>query len=428
MAKRTQPPATPPETLWRYVPLDEFTKPRASTRETVRKGFSGILDRFRRPDSNELDGTAFAQEKLKRLPHGLRDQIAPSPDWTEPAAAFTETMRDWLTAKTPASRYQIVVDAPCNGTVEVLLHWATAQGLTVLQPPSPEEILVEGPTWLHRLPDQFVTPVLIPSLERYFLRHAQGLNLLRRFLDWLMAQSCHCLIGCSSWAWAYLSKALAIDALFTPPWTLDALDGKGLQQWFNALAVRQFRQAIVFRQADNGKFIIPPSPVPPPPEREKATSQHNHQNSTSDEELSTFLTDVAARSRGNPGVAWALWRHSLRMAPEKEQQEDQYQTNAYDLTIWVAPWHQLKLPTLGVQPSRSELFILHVLLLHDCLTTRQIMQLLPLAAFEVVRVLDQLANAGLLENIEEKKWRIAPLGYPAVREALEHEGFLIDAL
>jgi hypothetical protein len=46
----------------------------------------------------------------------------------------------------------------------------------------------------------------------------------------------------------------------------------------------------------------------------------------------------------------------------------------------------------------------------------------------VVRVLDQLANAGLLENIEEKKWRIAPLGYPAVREALEHEGFLIDAL
>jgi hypothetical protein len=386
-----------------------------------------MLDRFRRPDNNALDGTAFAQEKLNRLPHALRDQVAPAPDWTAPAAAFTETMRDWLTAKTPASWHQIVVGAPGSGTTAMLLHWATTQGLTVLQPPSPEEILTEGSAWLARLPKQCVTPVVIPNLERYFLRHAHGLNLLRRFLDWLMAQPCHCLIGCSSWAWAYLSKALAIDALFTLPWTLDALDGKRLQQWFNALAARQCECTIVFRQADNGRFIIPPPPISQPSDEEKATSQDNHKHSTSEEEISTFLVDVAARSRGNPGVAWALWRHSLRMAPANEQEQDKYQTNAYDLTIWVAPWNQLKLPTLGVQPHRNELFILHLLLIHERLTTQHMIQLLPLTVFEVVRVLDQLNNAGLLEKRGEA-WRVAPLGYPAIREALEQEGFLIDAL
>jgi hypothetical protein len=427
MAERNQQSTTPREGLWHYIPLDEFTKPRASTRETVRKGFSGMLDRFRQSDSNGPDATTFIQEKLKRLPQSLRDQVAPDPDWTKPAAALTDAMRDWLTAKTPASRHQIVVGAPCSGRVEVLLNWATIQSLTVLQPPSPEEILGDDPSWLDRLPEQFITPVVIPCLECYFLRHTHGLNLLRQFLDWLMKQSCHCLIGCSSWAWAYLSKALAIDALFTPPWTLGALDGKRLQQWFNALAKRQFGRTIVFRQADNGRFVIPPPQPSQPSEKEKATSQGNHKNRRSEEELSTFLMDVAARSRGNPGVAWALWQHSLRMAPANEQKQDEYQTDAYDLTIWVAPWHQLKLPTLGVQPPRSELFILHVLLLHNSLTTQHIIQLLPLTAFEVMRVLDQMANAGLLENFKDK-WHIAPLGYPAVREALEQEGFLIDAL
>ena len=36
MAGRTQQSVTPPEDLWHYVPLNEFTKPQASTRETVR--------------------------------------------------------------------------------------------------------------------------------------------------------------------------------------------------------------------------------------------------------------------------------------------------------------------------------------------------------------------------------------------------------
>ncbi|QBQ55673.1 hypothetical protein [Nitrosococcus wardiae] len=418
------PEATP---IWRYIRLDEFTCPSPSAKETMRKGVSGFWDKFRR--RTEPEEPIITQDELKRLSDKLYAQTAPEPDWTKPVAALNEALEEGLATR--ISRVHILVGAPFSGIAEVLVNWAERRGIKVIQPPEPGVILNQHQEWLQCLRNEGSTRSLaIPHLERYYLRHHHGLKLIRQLLPWLLNRPGYCVLCCSSWAWAYLSKALQVDKLFPAPWTLEALNQERLQQWFAHLSTRQGKEIFLFRQLDNGAFVIPPLDDMPFAEK---TMRKRAAKATPHPEVSAFLTDLAAYSRGNPGIAWTLWRQSLQMAPEKENGTDtQDQTpngdeSTYGHTIWVKPWSQLPLPNLPEAADRNTLQILHTLLLHERLPTSLFIELLPFSFFEARQILIQLERCGLVISAQDE-WQLTPLGYPTVRQALQAEGYLVDSL
>ena len=71
--------------------------------------------------------------------------------------------------------------------------------------------------------------------------------------------------------------------------------------------------------------------------------------------------------------------------------------------------------------------VLHTLLIHGGLWSRILPELLPLSPMEILEHLYLLEASGLVES-DQRFWRVTPAGYPAVRQVLQSEGYLTDAI
>jgi hypothetical protein len=411
------------QNLWRFVRLDQYSRPPEPSRETVRKGIFGLWRHLGWGEKSEE--SIFADKGLSQVPQEFLDKAAPYPDWSAALGAVTEVLDPWLDAKVPGSAAQIFVGPPFHGTPDILTSWAQARGWRVVSAPAPEMILADGEEWLAQTEDGD-EPLVLPHLEHCYLRHYDGLTLLRRLLGRILAHSRRWLVGCDSWAWTYLSKALKVDVVFPPPFILEAFDQEQLKLWFQQLAAQSSECRFAFRQADSGKYVLPQM-------LESETS--GAQSQGPDQGTSDFLKYVAAYSLGIPGIAWAVWRCSLSFAITVEEDAKETARKAESegdkncaYPIWVKPWSQLNLPEVPNQwPSHPLLMVLHALLIHGGLWSRVLPEILPLSPVEIMEHLYFLEVAGLLES-DQGFWRVSPLGYPAVRRALMSEGYLTDGL
>jgi hypothetical protein len=411
------------ENPWRFIRLDQYNRPSDTSRETMRKGISGLWLRLGWGSKDEE--SVFAEKELSQVPQELVDKAAPDPDWSAFLPAATAVLNTWLDAKVPGSTNQIFVGPPYHGTSEILTAWAQARGWRLVAAPSPEVILTGGQDWLTQL-EEDNDPLVLPHLEHCYLRHYDGLTLLRRLLDHIISQSRRWLVGCDSWAWAYLTKAIKVDTVFPPPFILEAFDQERLKIWFQQLAAESGENVFVFRQLNSGKYVLPPAT------RDEASGDRSQGAAAED---GSFLKNVAAYSRGIPGIALALWRHSFGFvnataedgeACGQETPAPGDRNSAYP--ILVTPWSQLNLPGFPFQRvSLGLLMVLDTLLIHGGLWSRMLPELLPLSPMEILENLYLLEASGLLES-DQGFWRVTPAGYPVVRQVLQSEGYLTDAI
>jgi hypothetical protein len=399
---------------WRFVNLSQYRVPPEPTGQAMRKGLLGIWDRLKR--TRVQDRSPTIEIDLEYMPGDLLAEAAPAPDWQEGVPALHEALQDWWQER--SGKFQVLVGAPYSGTSEIASHWASAFGCPVLPDPPLEEIKAGGHKWLEQLDKDPDRVWVIPRLERFYLRHSQGLALLRVLLDKITCLPTRFLLACDSWAWAYLSKSLHLEALFPTPLVLGAFNQDGLDRWFRVLALRTTAKEFVFRQADNGSLVVHPAEV-------------FQAEGSKPERITEFLQRLAAFSRGNPGVAYAIWRYSLRLAQNKEVQEKTQEAAVNDglhRTIWVEPWSQLNLPSLPTLDRRDRaLFVLHALLLHDGLPGKLLAQILPFPESQTQGSLQTLRVAGVV-SCDQDRWRVAAAAYPGVREFLRYEGYLVDDL
>lgn len=398
---------------WRFINLNQYRVPPEPTRQAVRKGFLGFWDRLRRRRFSE---SATVDIDLEYMPSSLLAEAASAPEWKDGVPALQEALQDWWQEQ--AGKSQVVVGAPYSGTAEIVAGWAAAFGCPVLPDPPLEEIKSGGQKWLEHLDKSPDKVWVIPRLERFYLRHNQGLRMLRVLLDKISFFPSRFLLACDSWAWAYFCKVLHIEALFPRPLVLEAFDQEKLDRWFRGLADRATAREFVFRQADNGNLVVHSSGAVP-------------DESGKQEKITDFLTRLAAYCRGIPGVAYAIWRYGLRIAQDGEIHEKAQEAAANDglhRTIWVEPWSRLKLPSLPDLDRRDRsLFVLHTLLLHDGLSSQALGQVLSFPESQVQGSLHLLRVAGVVA-LDLDRWRVTAAAYPEVREFLRYEGYLVDAL
>lgn len=387
---------------WRFVPWKEYESPADPATDTAQGWWRKLLLRLR-DDADDADALTERLRNAEALPAAELDRIAPSPGVDGEASALGEALRPWMDANSADEPIRFVVGPPHSLLSPTLEAWARTAVWRLIPPPTPEEIMSGDERWLDAI-ERHGADWVLPCLERTYLRHAQGLDLLRRFIDDAYAgRFGRGLIGCNSWAWAFLRHVWR--GRLPRALSLQALDAEGLERLFREALATNAGRAVRFANADDGCPVL-----------------RSADAGDGKKEPDALVTRLAARSRGIVGVAHAIWRHSLRNRPAKEGEKDG--DDDAD-TFWVTPWSRLELPTLPSEARHEHAFVLHALLLHNGATADVLGELLPMSDMHQSEILHLLEDAHLVEQ-RDGHWQVSALGYPAVRAFLVGGDYLVD--
>ena len=400
---------------WEIISASEFEVPGSPAKEAAR-GQSRRFWRWfqeevlQRPEQVEAGGAArssdcFADEL---------DTSVINIDWNQAARVlFADLKKRLENSPTDAHPLIALVAPPGCGIPDVLEAVAREQQLTILAAPPASELLGDENAYsdfLQSLEACSDHTVVIPRLERFFLRHEAGLALVRAFVERLICRG-HVLLGCDSWAWAFLQHAIGIEDLLGSPLTVAPFHASRLDAWFRDsydLRNIEFRQ----RRDDEPVFI-------------EQAAKSESQPEEHEPETSLLIKSLSARARGNLGVAHALWRSSLRIC-DPESDEDEQNKGPSRSTRWVVSPSELELPKLANGADPLHRFILHAVLLHAGLSLATLDTLLPFSREEICRRMSELRAAGFV-NEQNGLFQVSLAAYPEVRQDLCGKGFLVDA-
>ena len=400
---------TTTETPWQYVRSSDFAAPSGTVQQTVRTGLTGFWESLRRRDGD--DESVFEPiDNLHALPELLLRRTVPLLDDTAAGNALRACLQPWLDRDNDEQPAVVVLGPPHTGGQEALRAWQAERGWRLIEPPTPEQILAQDLDWLDALADSDGRPWVLPALDKLYLRHTSGLALVRTLFDRLWRHEYpHGVIGCDSWAWSYLRYVW--QGRMPQTYALQAFDRERLAMWIAGSVQGGGRKRFVFRQADDGAYVLPPDLEPDAGKTHKS---------------SRFLEELAVYSHGNPGVSATIWRQSLQAEADIQVEPPDEESTA-QVTIWVTPWERVKHPMLpSTLPRREMTMVLHTLLLHGGLSTEILPQLLPLSTNEIMQTMVTLQSAGLVDAGDDC-WRVSALGYPVVRQVLKEDGYLIDS-
>ena len=390
---------------WEYVSVGAYKPPIAPVTYSARERYTSLRRLFQR-GKPEPGLPVITTDKLLSLPRCQLDRLAPIPTWQSSAEALNNELSDWLHQEAPTPPVIVIIGPPHSGNIETLKTWAKIQPWRTLAGPTPEQIFSKDTSWFSAQIDDGA-PWVLPALENLYLRHVDGLHLIRHFLDLACTGKIgRGIIGCDSWAWAFLSHLWHGRTPTTL--TFQALDESRLITHFQPSCGVSDDNPLLFRLSDNGDYVLPPL--------EQDEKSYKYSN---------FLQILAAHSRGAFGVAQAIWRASMQAEPdEKLSKEDENKDSSIPhRTIWIIPWNKLKLPVVPSSAGRDEAFILHALLLHNGLSLDVLKLLLPPS--QVMENIYWLEEEGLVAQ-NDTVWHVTAQGYPAARHFLENNGYLVD--
>lgn len=379
------------------IALRDYQPPTIPTEHAIRRLWKRVkqhLKKLRQPEPQPdpaLSKRKFAPATLEAL-----NEVAGPPACGPLLDEFDDALAGWRTD--PAGlRHYLVVLPPCDRN-DVIAAWAQSRGHAMLDAPPRHRLHEPQPI---RFPaDEDDALLVIPRLECWFLRHRNGLASVRALFAELAESKRRCLIGCNSWAWAFLVKSAGAALVLPQPMSFAPFDALRLQQWFSDLAAQEAGGQVVFRLAGSGADVL----------QKKADGQLGD----------NYLAQLASRSHGIPWVAWQQWRQSLRTSIDDSERSSHAMAND-SRTLWITDGEEppLELP-LPLNDQESGLLVLHALLMHGSLSVDELAAVLPDPA--ETGVIAALLRAGFIGKHGNL---LAPQAgaYPAMRSALKAAGF-----
>lgn len=370
--------------LWEVVALDQFCPPEKTQASQWRRRW--------RSASKWLIGKKTSEQQVKEehelrsLPEIRLAHLVPPVDWA-PAASMLAQALDAQDA--PVTFF---ITPPHGGHAAVVTHWAKQHHAVCVEPPTLSELAKGETQWIAHCVNQ--KSWVVPALERHFLRHTQGIQSIREFLERaLSGRLGHGVIGCDSWTYAYLQKVIGIDG--APVLTLQSMQGEQLTRYFSSIAASDGQYPSVY-STRTGKQILP------------ALETKRHQTAHKE------LQRLAAHCRGHLGIAWHYWHERLREPSSGETQ-----------ALWLVD--ALADAELPADTGDIATLVLHALLIHGGLDDQSLGEVLPFSHHEALNARLALQRKGIVSSWEGR-WQIAPLSYASVRQLLESRNYLVDSL
>ena len=401
----TRPDEAPDDAPEAFIPLADYAAPGGPVGHLARR----LLDRVRRVLASE-EAPVVEDEGLREATRATVDDHMGTPDCAPLVRELDATLDGWATGGRAAEDTLRLVVLPPGDPHGLLAGWAARRAHAVLEPPSFDALLAPR----ERSPLDAAPGgdgvLVVPRLERWFVRHRNGLAHVRALLAELAAGERRCVVGCNSWAWLYLARAVEADLLLPPPLTFAPFDAPRLHRWLAELAVADGTRDVVFRTSGSGTDVFA--------------------RDADDGFESDFLPGLAARSRGVPWVAWRQWRRGLRTRREgadgdgedgPEDDADGADADGPEDTLWLVETGE---PVLPIGHERTARLVLHALLLHGELATAELARVLPVVGES--NIVPALARAGFVERADGR-YRCATSAYPAIFESLATAGLSTPA-
>ncbi|NEX11942.1 MAG: hypothetical protein C1942_04475 [Prosthecochloris sp.] len=394
--------------IWRYVAIDDFSLPASPVIQSAKTFVDHVFERLgvrRRKDSEPVR----SDEELGGIDANRIKRIVPQPDWHCAADVLEKMLTELFASGGTPHRVVVLTAPPWSGYRNILEELTLREQYSEILPPTAEQVFSNDGQWLKSF--RHNRSILVyPFLERTFFRHAGALDLIRRFMR-EAASGNHrpVILGCDSWSWAFLEplwegrKPLVI--------TLQTFNEEQIGQYFLDLADSGGSKGVFFRHATTGNIILSAG-----------------DGSGSTPQTDNFLQMLASKSRGNIGVATAIWKASLMIERNnhKETAKEAAGLSRSRQTIWVRSFEKIVLPSVPSQNVHDSAILLHTILLHGSLDVGLLHRLLPRMHTTPDAVLSLLEERGLVEE-GDGTVSVSARGYPAVRQFLKSEGYLVDA-
>ncbi len=238
---------------------------------------------------NDDDQAYIAQDDLDNVAQEKIDQIVTLPAYGSLMEELDNTVHDWANNDDAADQFKLII-LP-SGDNDLVARWAKQKKFKILNAPDKKYLMSDFEHFEINLQDNDGL-LVIPRLEKWFLRHRNGLATIRYLFKYLQENDIKCLIGCNSWAWQFLQKSLNLqfflpEGLMFEPYTQDRLE-----TWFKSMVEDTKIDNISFKSTKKGDDIF---------------EKDDEDNLKHD-----YLKELSAQSLGIPWVAWHLWRKSLR--------------------------------------------------------------------------------------------------------------------
>lgn len=376
--------------LWAVVELDQFSTPEHTQASQWRRSLRSALAWLVGKNSGQQQ---VKEHELRSLPEVRLAHLVPPVNWAPAASALAQVLEGYDAPVT------FFITPPHGGHASVVSHWAEQQQIVCVPPPMLSEIAEGSTQWLECCVNQ--RHWALPALERHFLRHTQGIQGVREFLERaLSGRLGKGVIGCDSWTYAYLQQVIGIDG--APVFTLQSMEGEQLSRYFAGIATHVGPLPPVY-STRTGKQILPT-------EDEPSKSSSNNSRKSSHKELQR----LAAHCRGHLGIAWHYWYERLREPLSGTSEE-----------LWLADAQaDAELP---VDTGDITTLVLHALLIHGGLDDDSLGQVLPFSHHEALNARLALQRKGIVTS-HEGRWQVAPLSYASVRQLLASRNYLVDPL
>jgi hypothetical protein len=353
-----------------------------------------------------------------RLSCEQEETVIPEFDCRARIDALNELVTTAPTTHNNSEAITVLVGPPGSGVEETLLGWAEGEQDDILQQPEPEHLLQAYDVDIPDGDDS--RPLVIPALHNCYLRHPAGLRALRKLLERLrgIRNTRRILLGCDSWAWAYLRRSAQVDAMLSRPFSLAPLTGKSLRDCLFELCGGEDPCPLEFRFADDDSPVFCAHAKERDPPKDEKNGHH------------ALFDHLASISRGIPDVAIELWKSGLRTVQDTDDTlNDEAQRSDVDgssTIIWVQEFSASELPVVPADVSRLDAIVLHSLLVHAGLSENILHRLLP--CFDEARVTRSLFALRDLTLVDQVNgfWEVRHLAYPNVRGFLAGECFLVD--
>lgn len=377
-----------------FLLLTDYKAPDGPTVDTLQR----VWMRVRNTVFERDEGQAVEDDRLRQASHATVDHFTDSPDCALLGRELDETLERWIKDVEPTDTLRLFVTPPAD--VRGLLDtWARRRGHALLEPP-PREALTARPA-IELPPIDGEGVLVVARLEQWFRRHRHGLDLVRGLLAALAGSERRCVIGCSSWAWSFLRRAVGADLLLPEPLVFTPFDADRLSVWFAELADAEGTRDVTFRASNSGGDVFARD---------------------ADGELeSDYLQGLAARSLGIPWVAWQLWRRALRTMPPDEDAEAGAAEEQDDV-LWLVRPDEFVLPHGHERVAR---IVLQALLVHGSLDTEELALVLPIVGES--NIVPALVRAGFVERVGTR-FRCVPAAYPAIISNLSTAGFTMPVI
>ncbi|MBE9099854.1 hypothetical protein [Vacuolonema iberomarrocanum] len=234
--------------------------------------------------------------------------------------------------------------------------------------------------------------VVISALEQCFLRCIQGWESIEHLQKQVVhRQSCFWIIGCSSWAWAFLERVCRTSTYLEQVSPLPKLTDEELRDWLASLV----KEAIFLNDS-----------------RDISAAKAGDRQS--------YWSALANLSEGRSTIAAQLWLHSLGIQAADLPDDESASLAPEDLSLC------LRKPVLPSLPKldQTDRYLLQSLLIHGSLTQAHLTLSLGEAETQVRSRLQILRREGVVRH-DRDRITLNPGHLPRLRNELSNNNFLV---